>query len=267
MKKAIVILILYTFLFSNCSREKIQFDNIEEKTLQKYLGEEVKVFLEDVTEEYTSYIFTTEQPGKIKGCRFTYKNNFIEINIVRESYELDKVFKIMKPWTWSIDDFTKLKIKDIHITKRFVNKMIDNELISSWIKLQFTERESDDFYNLIWSDADLDFTVKNDPDIAWLIILKIIERNKSNTILEQLSSGHFKNFIIYHGKNYIELIEKQAREDHDFAILLGGLLDGETFKMVDDTIWERIKSVWNLKGWGGIPIHRLGVANTLKKHH
>lgn len=81
--------------------------------------------------------------------------------------------------------------------------------------------------------------VKDDPDLAWGEILKVVELTDNEFILENLAAGPLENLLVQHGDAFVARIEKQAINNKRFRWLLGGVW-GER---IPPLIWARIEQV------------------------
>jgi len=99
--------------------------------------------------------------------------------------------------------------------------------------------EATDLYDLTYEE----------PEKLWLLILEIHHRDQSVTIQEVLSAGPVEDLLAKHGDTFIERVEAEARQDPQFARLLGGVWKNT----MSDAIWNRLQSVWDRRGWDGVP--------------
>ncbi|WP_158748396.1 DUF6869 domain-containing protein [Acidobacterium sp. S8] len=121
-------------------------------------------------------------------------------------------------------------------------------LAQDWIKYWHAPEGSSD--RKLYADAtDLYELQHNDPETFWALILEIHRRDQSITIQQVLSAGPVEDLLAQHGDAFIERVEAEARKDPQFAKLLGGVWQN----MMSDTIWNRVQSVWDRRGWDGIP--------------
>lgn len=100
-----------------------------------------------------------------------------------------------------------------------------------------------------WADFDTYWLNENDPEKLWAVILEIYGRPEAKAHFGILAAGPLEDLLGRHGPSFIERIETLAKQDHEFAHLLGGVWQ---FTMSDE-IWARVQAVWNRKGWDGIP--------------
>lgn len=84
-----------------------------------------------------------------------------------------------------------------------------------------------------------DIIIRNEAVTAWNLILRTIEKNSSEKSLSMLAAGPVEDFIKFHGCNFIELIEEEAKKNSKFRWLLGGVWKGET----NNEIWHRIEQI------------------------
>ena len=88
-----------------------------------------------------------------------------------------------------------------------------------------------------------------EPEKLWLLILEIHHRDQSIAIQQVLAAGPVEDLLAKHGDTFIERVEAEARRDPQFAKLLGGVWKST----MSDAIWDRLQTVWDRRGWDGIP--------------
>lgn len=88
-----------------------------------------------------------------------------------------------------------------------------------------------------------------DPETLWLFILAVHRKDQSIRVQELLSAGEVEDLLGMYGDQFIGRIEAEARADPTFAKLLGGVWQGR----MSDELWARLQSVWDRRGWDGIP--------------
>jgi hypothetical protein len=89
----------------------------------------------------------------------------------------------------------------------------------------------------------------DDPETLWLLILEIHAKDQSAQIQQVLAAGPVEGLLARDGERFIERIEIQARQDSKFAKLLGGVWKSG----MSNEVWSRVQSVWDRRGWDGIP--------------
>lgn len=123
-----------------------------------------------------------------------------------------------------------------------------NAIAQAWIAYWHAPENSAEREALSWAgDREYDL-VREDPDQAWQLILKILQQDSSNEILEVLSAGPLEDLLAKHGERVIEKVESEARSNPSFATLLGGVWKNS---MTDD-IWSRVQDISDRRGWDGI---------------
>lgn len=121
-------------------------------------------------------------------------------------------------------------------------------LADAWISYYLAAKDSPEREASAWA-TDLYELRYHDPETLWLLILTIHAKNQSPRIQEVLSAGPVEDLLAKHGDRFIERVETVARQDPMFAKLLGGVWKNT---MTDD-IWTRLQTVWDRRGWDGIP--------------
>jgi hypothetical protein len=125
----------------------------------------------------------------------------------------------------------------------------DPKLVDDWIASQFLDLHSAEYELLAYAgEASWDMA-RHRPDEAWEFILAVLKANQSSRVLESLSAGPLEDLLANHGPYVIDRVEATARTNVHFARLLGGVWRST---MTAD-VWERVQSVWDRRGWDGIP--------------
>ena len=87
------------------------------------------------------------------------------------------------------------------------------------------------------------------PEDTWEIILGILAQAPSDRALGSLAAGPLEDLLSRHGPSIIERVEREAHHNPAFASLLGGVWQ----HTMPDEIWARVTTVWDRRGWDGIP--------------
>ena len=86
--------------------------------------------------------------------------------------------------------------------------------------------------------------VQDTPEVAWLAILQILERDLTEEQTAVLAAGPLEDLLAQHGSQFIERIEHEAQRSPRFNHLLGGVWRHE----MPLEIWERVqkarREVW-----------------------
>ena len=120
------------------------------------------------------------------------------------------------------------------------------KLIETWIRYQHKEDPPEDDPDF-WSYCDFSDLIQEKPEDAWLIILEILSRDNSETIVEILSAGPLEDLLATHGDGFIDRVEGEARKNPQFASLLGGVWQNA----MSDELYSRVRSAWNRSEWDG----------------
>lgn len=128
-----------------------------------------------------------------------------------------------------------------------VRQVIDDWLLwATWQSDPGNEGKQDD--ELIGFD-ELDWLVRKHPDHAWMCILAAVADHRTKPFLGLLAAGPLEDLLGIHGEAFIERIEQEARRDPLFAWTLRGVWQCQ----MTDAVWSRVQSVWDRRGWDGIP--------------
>ncbi len=90
---------------------------------------------------------------------------------------------------------------------------------------------------------------RENPERAWQCILYALDSPECAKHFGVLAAGPLEDLLSYHGPAFIDRVEALARVNPKFASLLGGVWK---FQMLDE-IWDRVRQVWDPRGWDGTP--------------
>jgi hypothetical protein len=83
-----------------------------------------------------------------------------------------------------------------------------------------------------------------EPEIAWKAILELLTRDLTKDQHALLAAGPMEDLLWYHGFNFIDRVEQEAKVNVRFNHLLGGVWRRE----MPQAIWDRVerarKKVW-----------------------
>ena len=122
-----------------------------------------------------------------------------------------------------------------------------SEVAQAWIEMWSYEVNDPERDKFDWV-VDFEYEATHEkPELGLRLILEVLEKDKSNHILEVLSAGPLEDLLAYHGEKIIEVIENEARRNKQFAKLLGGVWQNA----MPNHVWERVQKVWDRSGWDG----------------
>ena len=75
-----------------------------------------------------------------------------------------------------------------------------------------------------------------EPELAWLAILKILDRKLSERENALLAAGPLETLLGYHGEKFIDRVEREASTNPLFRDVLCGVWQ----KDMPDDIWDRV---------------------------
>jgi hypothetical protein len=81
--------------------------------------------------------------------------------------------------------------------------------------------------------------ITENPENAWIIILKIINMSDDARVISNLSAGPLEDFISQHGDNFYDQISLEAKRNKKFLTALSGVWQNQT----PDFTWERIRQL------------------------
>lgn len=86
-------------------------------------------------------------------------------------------------------------------------------------------------------DATMCDTVRDEPEIAWSAILKILEQSLTDEQFALLAAGPLEDLLAMHGLQFIERVEHEAEKNPRFKELLGGVWQNQ----MTMEIWGRVE--------------------------
>ena len=84
-----------------------------------------------------------------------------------------------------------------------------------------------------------------DPEAAWEAVLRIMQHELSNEQIALLAAGPIEDLLAWHGTQFIDRIEAEARRSPAFAHVLGGVWRHD----MPQEIWQRVESARGGKVW------------------
>jgi uncharacterized protein DUF6869 len=114
-------------------------------------------------------------------------------------------------------------------------------LVDGWIAWGSwtADPQSSDRSAALAGHGDFLWTVKEHPERAWEAIVAVVADAGARKFLGLLAAGPVEDLLALHGPQFIDRIEKAAREDATLASVLEGVWQ---FTMSDE-IWERVQLV------------------------
>lgn len=93
--------------------------------------------------------------------------------------------------------------------------------------------------------SEFSWIVENEPEKGWLAILAALQDPRQEFGLGNLAAGPIEDLLSFHGNDFIERVETEAKINPKFAWLLGGVWQ----HTMTDEIWSRIQSVGDFDSW------------------
>lgn len=111
------------------------------------------------------------------------------------------------------------------------------ESADKWIEYHHTNDDS-----LSSVVVKMDELVVVNAERAWQIILAILKRDSSDTILSNLAAGPLEDLLVEHGNLVIDRVEVKAKQDPDFTKLIMGVWQNA----MSEDIWLRVEALQSL---------------------
>ncbi|WP_252275353.1 DUF6869 domain-containing protein [Pseudomonas subflava] len=113
------------------------------------------------------------------------------------------------------------------------------QLVTDWISwaeiASFQGKYSEPENPYIIAFDEMLWLVANSPDAAWSAILDILQLDPPAQVQALLAAGPIEDLLFLHGAEFIERIEREARANSKFSLLLEGVSQLETAP----DVWER----------------------------
>ena len=126
---------------------------------------------------------------------------------------------------------------------------VDPNLIAGWIALAGSESGTPEHDQHFWAFGRVWELCRDEPEAAWQFILAVLETDRSDRIVQNLSAGPLEDLLAKHPQQAIGWVELEAKTNPHFASLLGGVWQNA----MPDDVWARVQAVWDRRGWDGIP--------------
>lgn len=113
------------------------------------------------------------------------------------------------------------------------------KIADAWIAGEEAESETPEHEENWWAiEQVMDWSLKRETEWLWQFILIIYQREVSEKILAVLAAGPLEDLLVYDGTNFIDRVERLAKEDKKFNWLLGGVWR----RSMKDEVWKRVQS-------------------------
>jgi hypothetical protein len=110
-------------------------------------------------------------------------------------------------------------------------------LAATWIRLQQAERRSAERDELFWSFDALWELCRNDPEMAWRVIVDIYRNRPAERVLANLAAGPIEDLLVHHGDLALPWIEDCCANEPGFA----KVLDMVWKNSMPDKVWDRLR--------------------------
>ncbi len=118
-----------------------------------------------------------------------------------------------------------------------------------WVTWQSDPHRDESLANDFVGWDEFEWVSREHPEHAWSAILVTLKDPRSRPYLNILAAGPLESLLSEHGEAFIERVELEARSNPEFAWLLGGVWRDQ----MSEDVWNRVRAVWDRRGWDGIP--------------
>lgn len=80
---------------------------------------------------------------------------------------------------------------------------------------------------------------RNAPESAWCAIVELSRQPLTQDEIAVLAAGPLEDLLAYHGRDFIDRIEKEARVYGSFRHLLGGVWPSS----IEEEVWRRVEAI------------------------
>lgn len=91
----------------------------------------------------------------------------------------------------------------------------DPEIVDAYLR-HFAEKDS----GLFWGWEEVQNCLSSDPGRAWRVTLQLIAAAKTPEALSYIAAGPLEDLLYARGKQYIDEVERLARQDPKFRLAL-----------------------------------------------
>jgi hypothetical protein len=123
-------------------------------------------------------------------------------------------------------------------------------LLGAWLEFQRVRRGTPEYEALFWAFEEADELCRNDPEGTWDFILAAWKLDQSKAVAQNLSAGLLEDLLARHGEVVIDRVVAEARSNHSFAFLLGGVWKSQ----MTEAVWSKVQAAWDRRGWDGNPL-------------
>ena len=110
-----------------------------------------------------------------------------------------------------------------------------NAWVDAYIEVHDSDGANDEHHPCYWAIEKFADMEMDHPDLNWAAMLQIISLTTADTVIQSLAAGPLEELVELHGVEYIDQIEKTARTNLNFRLVLRALIE-----TTDKNIWTRI---------------------------
>lgn len=95
-----------------------------------------------------------------------------------------------------------------------------------------------------WAVATLIAAARNEPDLCWVAILRLLSRAETDLQLSNIAAGPLEDLLVQHGHEFISRVERQSVTDPRFRELVSGVWQNA----IPEEIWQRVQRIQKESG-------------------
>ncbi len=114
-----------------------------------------------------------------------------------------------------------------------------NEFVQSWMTIQDSLAGTEPYESNFWAHEELENMCETEPTDAWEVILALVDKAKSDALLQAIGAGPLADLMTLHGEDYISRVEREAASNARFRrAMAGAWLDSDA-----TPVWKKFYDI------------------------
>ena len=106
---------------------------------------------------------------------------------------------------------------------------------------EFREEDAEADRHGFWACEAVDVQVRKEPEMAWSMILRLIELSSDDRILANVAAGPLEDLLGLQAYTFIDRVEQQARQDAKFRRCLSAVWG---WSSIPEDVQVRMRRTW-----------------------